>query len=310
MSKPISWPRRVPRGVPKPRIAEEQLMKRTTPALALAISAMMVSMVSAQTVLDLSPGAQDAQRVTRTSTLATLAKTIPEVDWEDTPLETIVEWLREQGPINVVVRWRALQIDGIDPDTEVTLRLRNTTVGQALTYALEQLATTPGDIRYRTFGNALHISTRADFNQKMYVVTYAVADILRTVPRFTDAPQITLDQQGQGGGGGGRGGGGGGIGGGGGRGGGGAGGIGQSTGPIFGGAGGRGGGGQGGRDQDDDDEVDEERMIELIDLITATIEPASWTVGGGLGSIEGFNGRVIIVRNSIEVHEQLGGSIQ
>ena len=294
---------------PKPRIVEEQKMKRTTPALALAISVMMASMVSAQTVLDLSPGAQDTQRVTRSSTLATLARTIPEVDWEDTAFETIVEWLREQGPINVVVRWRALESDGIDRDTEVTLRLRNTTVGQALTYALEQLATTPGDIRYRTFGNALHISTRTDFNQKMYMLVYPVADILRTVPRFTDAPQITLDQQGQGGGGGGgRGGGGGGGIGGGGGGGGGRGGIGQSTGQIFGG--GRGGGGQGGRDQDDDDEVDEERMIELIDLITATIEPASWTVGGGLGSIEGFNGRVIVVRNSIEVHEQLGGVIE
>lgn len=281
-------------------------MKRTTPALALATSVMMVSVVSAQTSLDLSPGARDAQQVTRASTLATLAKSVPEVDWEDTPLETIIEWLREQGPINVVVRWRALQIDGIDPDTEVTLRLRNTTVGQALTYALEQLATIPGEIRYRTFGNALHISTTADFNQKMHMRVYSVADILRTIPRFTDAPQISLDQQGQGQGGG-RGGGGGGIGGGGGGSGGGrgGGGIGQSTGPIFGG--GR-GGGQQGREEDDDAEVDEERMIELIDLITATVEPDSWNVNGGRGSIEGFNARVIVIRNSIEVHEQLGGT--
>jgi len=49
-------------------------------------------------------------------------------------------------------------------------------------------------------------------------------------------------------------------------------------------------------------------MQELIKLITTTIEPASWSnTGGGLGSIFGFNGRVIVARNTIEVHEQLGG---
>lgn len=262
-------------------------MRRTIPALALATSAIVVSLAAAQTARDWSPGAEETQQVTRASTLATLAKSVPEVDWEDTPLETIIEWLREQGAVNVVVRWRALQIDGIDPDSEVTLRLRNTTVGQALNYALEQLATIPGDIRYRTFGNALHISTKADFNQKMYVHAYSVADLLRTIRRFTDAPEITLDQQGQGAAG--RDGGGG-----------------AYTGPLL-----RRTGREGGQnaERDNVDQVDDERMQELIELITATIEPDSWDLtGGGRGSIRGYNGRVLVARNSIEVHELLGGS--
>jgi len=255
-------------------------MKRTTPALALAISAMMVSVVLAQTALDLSPGAGDTQQVTRASTLATLVKSVPEVDWDDMPLEAIIEWLREQGPINVVVHWRALQIDGIDPDTEVTLRLRDITVGQTLTYALDQLATAPGDVRYRTFRNALHISTKADFDQKMYVVTYPVADLLRSIPRLTGAPAIPLDQQQRGGDG-----------------------VGASASPLF-----RGTRGDQNEERDNAATVNDERMQELIKLITTTIEPASWSnTGGGLGSIFGFNGRVIVARNSIEVHEQLGG---
>ena len=255
-------------------------MKRTIPALALATSAMMASLTSAQTALDLSPGARDTRQVTPATTMATLATSVPEVNWDDMPLETIIEWLREQGPINVVVHWRTLQIDGIDPDSEVTLRLRNVTVGQALTYALDQLATTPGDIRYRTLSNALHISTKADFDQKMYVITYPVADLLRSVPRLTGAPEIPLDQQRRGGNG-----------------------EGASTGPLL-----RGTRGDQNEERDNVARVDDERMQELIRRITTTIEPASWRdTGGGRGSIVGYNGRLIVARNSIDVHEQLGG---
>ncbi|MCC7421067.1 MAG: hypothetical protein IT428_12365 [Planctomycetaceae bacterium] len=50
---------------------------------------------------------------------------------------------------------------------------------------------------------------------------------------------------------------------------------------------------------------------QLIDLITATIAPESWEVNGGNGRIMFFRPlNVLVIRNSSEVHEQIGGTLQ
>jgi hypothetical protein len=48
----------------------------------------------------------------------------------------------------------------------------------------------------------------------------------------------------------------------------------------------------------------------LIDLITNTIEPNSWETNGGRGRIIYFSPlKVLVIRNSQEVHEQIGGAL-
>lgn len=48
----------------------------------------------------------------------------------------------------------------------------------------------------------------------------------------------------------------------------------------------------------------------LIDLIQATIAPSSWDVNGGQGSIVYWPlGQALVVRQTSEVHEQLGGVV-
>jgi hypothetical protein len=49
----------------------------------------------------------------------------------------------------------------------------------------------------------------------------------------------------------------------------------------------------------------------LIDLIRNTIEPDSWDVNGGLGRIAYYGDPfyVLVVRNTAEVHHQLGGAL-
>jgi hypothetical protein len=48
----------------------------------------------------------------------------------------------------------------------------------------------------------------------------------------------------------------------------------------------------------------------LIDLITETIDPDSWDVNGGRGRIRYYAPlRVLVVRNRLRVHEQLGGAL-
>jgi hypothetical protein len=48
----------------------------------------------------------------------------------------------------------------------------------------------------------------------------------------------------------------------------------------------------------------------LIDLITRTIEPDSWAENGGRGTISYFAPvHALVVRNTIHVHEQIGGAL-
>ena len=53
----------------------------------------------------------------------------------------------------------------------------------------------------------------------------------------------------------------------------------------------------------------ERKLRELMNLITTTLEPESWAVNGGSGTIIPFRDR-LVVRNSPLVHQQLGGPIR
>lgn len=49
----------------------------------------------------------------------------------------------------------------------------------------------------------------------------------------------------------------------------------------------------------------------LIELIETTIAPESWQSAGGLGSISYYRPlKVLVIRNTAEVHGQLGGALQ
>jgi hypothetical protein len=55
--------------------------------------------------------------------------------------------------------------------------------------------------------------------------------------------------------------------------------------------------------------AEEARNVQqLIDLIESTIEPESWDVNGGPGTIRYYSPlHVLVIRNSQRVHEQIGG---
>ena len=205
---------------------------------------------------------------------------VPEVEWDDIPFGEVIEWLRDQGGINVVTRWNVLLEHGIEEDSPLSLRLKNATVATILGEALAQLSEGE-ELRYIGVGRTLTISTRTDLNRKLYVRTYSVNDLLFRIPDFTEAPEVNLEQGGGGGGG--------------------AGGGSAQQNPFQGG-----GGGGGGDDQDR--RTRKERVEELIEVIKETVEPESWRDTGGEGQIRSFNDSFLVVRASLDVHVQLGGS--
>lgn len=233
--------------------------------------------------------ARSSQKSDTMITIAVLNQRVDEVNWQEKPFEEVVDWLAQQGPINVVPQWKAMELQGINRDATVNVRLRNTTVREVLDAALEWVREGDVDaasVTYQAVGNTLRISTKADFNrkEKFVVKVYDVTDILVRIPDFRGAPDIDIEQAQQGGGQGG----GGSI-------------------QLFGGGG---GGGQG----DDDDIGNQNQEFEtqnpaleaLRTLIEDTIEPTTWDTFNGEGKIRVYN-RQLVVLNSIEVHEKIGG---
>ena len=232
---------------------------------------------------------QPGRMLPRTSAaaVALLKKRVEDVDWVETPLEEVVSWLRDESEdrVNIVARWSALGVESVDADSLVTLKLSRVTVAEVLNEMLDELSE-DGALTYHAIGNTLKISTRADFDRKLYVRVYDVTDLLMRVEDFgQSAPQIDLQNQQRSGGGSGGGGGGG-----------------QS---VF----------QGGSSQEQKlggEQAEQELLERLTDLsimITSTIAPQSWQTTGNAGApgqITPYN-RSLIVLNTIEVHENITG---
>lgn len=216
------------------------------------------------------------------SAVRLLRKPVEYINWNEMPLVDILEWLDDKGNgrVNVIPRWSQLEGEGINEESVVTLKLRETSVAEILNEVIDQLSN--GNLAYYGEDNKIRISTKEDFNRKLIRRVYVVSDILFNVPDFQEeAPQIALTGQNQHGGGGS--------------------GSGQS---VFGGA------SSGGQSQSGGGELAQElekRLEELVALIRTSVAPHSWFDGGGQGTVNSFNRSVLVVYNTLEVHEDLAG---
>lgn len=235
------------------------------------------------TVTHRSTAEEQAPQVGDAATLlAVLNKRVEDdINWEEVSLDYVIEWLRGQGNISVVPRWRPLLDQGVTPDSTVTVQLSRPVVSEVLEDVLSALADN-GEVMYRGYGGKLVLSTKADFNRKLFVKVYDVTDILFRTPDFFDAPQIDLQQ------------------------------VAQSAQGGQGGSSGRSifSNQQGGEEQQQQGEQQEQeaerRLQSLRELIEDTIEPETWDTFGGKASIRVYRNSLVI-RAPLEVHEQIAG---
>ena len=221
---------------------------------------------------------------------ALLQKRVDGVQWDGQTFSDVIDWLRAQaadvGKISIVPRWRALEVESVDSDSEVTLKMSNVTVKEVLDETLDQLSDLD-PITYVGSGNVLRISTKSDFDKKLFVRVYDLSDLMLRIKDFQGSPQIDLQQQQQntGGGGGGS--------------------NGQAqVQSMFQGSGG--GGSNDDDNEEDSEEEDQQRADEIMNTIKLVVEPNSWTDNGGLGSMAVLN-KQLLVLNTLSVHEVLGG---
>jgi hypothetical protein len=206
-----------------------------------------------------------------------LNQNIESVSFDEELLEDVIRWFREQpGEVNIVVEWIVMEGLGVDREMPITLELKNVPLRKVLELVLKQ-AGMDVPLGYRGEDNILTITLEEELDApKNFVIrTYQVTDLVRTFVNFDQAPSIRLSnlQQTTSGGG-------------------------AASSNLF--------------ADDDDDEQDEEleeRVQDIIDMLVETVEPESWSQNGGQGTATAVRD-VIIVNNSIAVHEKIGGAVR
>ena len=250
---------------------------------------------------------KEARNDAHSALLGTLLYTDISVDFEETPVREVIKYLENVLDVPIVARYNDDRTGfGIDPDTQITLSLKNVpalTVVERVLGQCEDFEPCTWQLRkgYIELGTKGRLSVPAARKIRMY----PIRDLLFEAPRFDNAPEFDLSQALQSGGGGG--GGGGGFGGGGGGGGGFGGGGGGGGGGGAGGGGGGGGAPFGNPGDEPDRPSEEEKVEQIIDLIVETIEPDAWQINGGeAASIRYFEG-VLIINAPDYVQRQIGG---
>ena len=98
------------------------------------------------------------------------------LEYEDQPLNEIINTLRDDYEIPIVFDDAALEEVAISPDTEVTISLRNISLRSALNLILRQ----PGleDLTYAVNDEVLLITTEEKANERLIVAVYRVDDLV------------------------------------------------------------------------------------------------------------------------------------
>jgi hypothetical protein len=206
------------------------------------------------------------------TTLTYLNERLAEVDFQDAELDQVMDWIASLTPLNIVVHWQVLEDAGIERDKPITIHVRNLRLSQVLWMIMDEAGGPDLKLAYRASGELLILSTEEDLRREMVIRVYDVSDLLVSIPRFTGPrPSLMAASGGE---------------------------LGSPR------SGAQSEGEEARPDQRHDTEIQK-----LIDLIVETVEPDSWVVHGGLGTIRAFH-EVLVVRNSIRVHQALGGRME
>ena len=210
-----------------------------------------------------------------------LEEFLPEVLFEEQPVEQVIEFLADLHQVNLAVDWEDLEANGIDRDKAVSLKLRDVSFHTVLDEVLSQLGGSDVMLGFSVGSNLLRIASKEKLDRDKFTVVYDIRDLLVNVPRFTNAQRLDATQALQQ--------------------------VGQNM------SGGMGGGGGSlfsevadGAMNKLDQGLDATLIIDdLLDVIRQNVEPDSWReTGGGDGNLRELNGQ-LVVYNTSEAHEQV-----
>ena len=246
---------------------------------ALTLGCVVVSMIAAVPRATAQVNEPDAQSISlMRETLSRLQKRVT-IEFDGQRLEDVVEFVETVSGADLEPLWiNERRAVGLDPDAEVTLNAKDVSLLTLLEMIMSDVdrdlgfdASSWQFTRYGTF----EFGPRERLNARKRIELYDIRDLLFAIPRFDQAPEFDLNA-------------------------------------IFQAGGGQGGGGGQSPFQNQNDNSEtvpyQDRVDELINLITLLVETEQWEVNGGdAATIREWNGNLII-RAPDYVHRQLIGN--
>lgn len=203
-----------------------------------------------------------------------LDRTLSEAKFDNVPLSSAIDYLRDVSGANIHVNWKNLEASGIGKDATINVRLRGVPLRKVLRLVLSEASSGNNTLAFYVDENVIEINTREVADQQMFTRVYPVEDLVVEVPDFLTPPTLNI----------------------------------QAT-PTGRGAGGggsvisSGGAATGNRGNQT---TREQRAQSLIDTIQSIVSPEVWNSNGGTSAIRFFNGSLIVTAPR-SVHEALGG---
>ncbi|MDX2132266.1 MAG: hypothetical protein SFY69_09450 [Planctomycetota bacterium] len=200
-----------------------------------------------------------------------------EIEFTDTRLEDVMRYIAEISQADIDVFWMDDRNSvGLDKEMLITLKVRNATTLALIEKVLERAsADQPGGSTWQmSESGTLQIGPKDRLNKYKRVELYNVQDLLLELPDWNEVPDFDLQS------------------------------VLQNT--------GQGGGGQSPFQENNEGNGPtkrpyEDRLNDLISLLTTLVEPEQWVDNGGDGaSLRGFQGN-LIVNAPDYVHRQING---
>ena len=207
-----------------------------------------------------------------------LRTAIGPVKLEDVPAREAFDWWSKTTGVQLVMNWKSMENDGIDPETPIRLKLRRANATTVLQMLMEQTAVETEPLIYEVKPWFVQVMTRVAALRNPVTRVYYIGDLLIDVPNFTNAPTLGVSGS-----------------------------LGGDDDDDD---------DDDSRDDDDDDDDDSgdqrlsktDRAEDIAQLIRDTIEPDIWEANGGqYASIRYFQQR-LVVRAPMFVQRQIGNA--
>lgn len=110
-----------------------------------------------------------------------LGTLVQNVEYEEIPLNEVLDDLRDKSGANIVANWQSLSKAGIEKDTPVSLKLRNVSAGRILKAILENLSSARDRVSYIVQDGVVLIATAEDLDRRVDTRTYDITHLLMEV---------------------------------------------------------------------------------------------------------------------------------
>jgi hypothetical protein len=123
-----------------------------------------------------------------------VAKTAAKIDFSDTALSSVLDFLRDVSGTNMHVNWHSLEAAGITKDTPISLKATDVSVAKSLNMVLEQINSGKSkmdSVYWIVDDGVVTVATGTAINSTLTTKVIDVGDLLLTVPTFV-GPRIDM----------------------------------------------------------------------------------------------------------------------